>query len=351
MSKFYFKENQLRAWSLLIIAEDEKQKYAGNNGYSDEVSRMYEYHSRVRYYDYLAPGDIALIRSKKQFLGIARIMKIDTKSGTKIQKLCPNCNKTKIDKRTTKEYIYRCGKCFYEFNEPIIKNVERQIYTAYYGDSFIDARGVISLEELKKFSLDKDSQLSIRPIDFHYIEKTLLKNKPAIAKLLNKNTIAGNPKANESQEHENYHNDNIFEYVPTEDDDRQIVLRQIKARRGQTEFRKALITRYGKQCMVSGCKLLKIVEAAHISPYRSPDDNHPENGLLLRTDLHTLFDLDLMGIHPESLIIKFHPDAIAAGYNIFEGRQIQCSKAKPSQKALLKKWDFFQKSLHSNTQI
>jgi HNH endonuclease len=53
---------------------------------------------------------------------------------------------------------------------------------------------------------------------------------------------------------------------------------------------------------------LDILEAAHISPYRGEEDNHPENGLLLRADLHTLFDHLNAAIHAMDIIpigIKF----------------------------------------------
>ena len=33
-----------------------------------------------------------------------------------------------------------------------------------------------------------------------------------------------------------------------------------------------------------------------LPPYRGTKDNHPDNGLLLRADIHTLFDLDMIGI-------------------------------------------------------
>ena len=58
------------------------------------------------------------------------------------------------------------------------------------------------------------------------------------------------------------------------------------------------------RCMVSGCQLVDLLEAAHIRPYRGENDNHPSNGLLLRADLHTLFDLDLLGIDPETLLVR-----------------------------------------------
>jgi len=52
---------------------------------------------------------------------------------------------------------------------------------------------------------------------------------------------------------------------------------------------------------VSGCTLMEIVEAAHIKPHAEQPDDDPANGLLLRADLHTLFDLHLIGIEPDTL--------------------------------------------------
>ncbi|MEI9912276.1 MAG: HNH endonuclease signature motif containing protein [Bacteroidota bacterium] len=85
-----------------------------------------------------------------------------------------------------------------------------------------------------------------------------------------------------------------------------MIQRQLKERRGQKQFRDAIIKRYGSKCMVTGCKIPDILEAAHINPYKGEKDNHPANGLLLRADIHTLFDLDLIGIHPTSFAVSFH---------------------------------------------
>ena len=78
-----------------------------------------------------------------------------------------------------------------------------------------------------------------------------------------------------------------------------MVERQIRERRRQERFRDLLRARHGNRCLVTGCAVLAVLEAAHIKPYRGEDDNHPENALLLRSDVHTLFDLDLLGIEPD----------------------------------------------------
>jgi hypothetical protein len=138
-------------------------------------------------------------------------------------------------------------------------------------------------------------------------------------------------------------------YQPTTEDYRERVNRQIMARRGQKKFRDTLRKRYGDCCMISGCLLLDVLEAAHIKPYRGPNDNNPENGLLLRADLHTLFDLDLLGIEPSTLRVHLHPDVRLAGYNEFENQTLKCPEYRPSEPALLLRWEDFQRRLPIGT--
>ena len=79
-------------------------------------------------------------------------------------------------------------------------------------------------------------------------------------------------------------------------DERDRTLREIVQRRGQPKFRYDLIAAYGGKCAVTGCDVLQALEAAHISPYLGEQSNHVSNGLLLRADIHTLFDLNLFAI-------------------------------------------------------
>jgi len=122
---------------------------------------------------------------------------------------------------------------------------------------------------------------------------------------------------------------------------RESTLASIKARKGQSKFRKNLIKRYGKQCLISGCRLMEIVEAAHIIPYMGDYTQHPENGLLLRADLHTLYDLNLLGIHPKSLQIELNKKLIKTEYSTYNGKKLLVSGQGPSKKALEHKWKEF----------
>jgi hypothetical protein len=82
-------------------------------------------------------------------------------------------------------------------------------------------------------------------------------------------------------------------------DARKKIAKAIIQRRGQQKFRKALLNAYREKCAISGEVAVEVLEAAHIIPYKGYHTNVVPNGLLLRSDLHTLFDLHLITISPD----------------------------------------------------
>jgi hypothetical protein len=81
------------------------------------------------------------------------------------------------------------------------------------------------------------------------------------------------------------------------------VMRKVRERSGQSAFRQHLRKVYHNTCCISGCAVSEALEGAHIDPYVGPDSDHPQNGLLLRRDLHALFDAFLIGINPRNRTI------------------------------------------------
>lgn len=61
-------------------------------------------------------------------------------------------------------------------------------------------------------------------------------------------------------------------------------------RLGQGSFRVMVTDAYARRCIVTGERTLPVLEAAHIRPYSMSGPHSIDNGLLLRSDLHTLFD-------------------------------------------------------------
>ncbi|MGB5894284.1 MAG: HNH endonuclease [Ignavibacteriaceae bacterium] len=76
----------------------------------------------------------------------------------------------------------------------------------------------------------------------------------------------------------------------------------IKSRLGQGAFRILVTGAYNRKCAISGEKALPVLQAAHIKPFNEQGPNSVNNGLLLRSDLHILFDRGYLTATPENKI-------------------------------------------------
>lgn len=99
------------------------------------------------------------------------------------------------------------------------------------------------------------------------------------------------------------------------------VLREISDRRGQPAFRNALISAYGV-CAISGCKDVQALEAAHVRPHSDGSDYRTSNGILLRADIHTLFDLRLISVEPQNGIVVVAA-GLSATYQQYSGKPLR----------------------------
>ena len=84
-------------------------------------------------------------------------------------------------------------------------------------------------------------------------------------------------------------NDSSFEKV-SEDTKRYGASQISYPRLGQGAFRVMVTDAYHRRCAISGEKTLPVLEASHIKPFVQEGPNKTSNGLLLRRDIHTLFD-------------------------------------------------------------
>jgi putative restriction endonuclease len=74
-------------------------------------------------------------------------------------------------------------------------------------------------------------------------------------------------------------------------------------RLGQGSFQAAIIDAYARRCAITGERVLPVLEAAHIRAYAEGGEHRIDNGLLLRRDLHTLFDRGYLTVTPEMEVI------------------------------------------------
>ncbi len=121
----------------------------------------------------------------------------------------------------------------------------------------------------------------------------------------------------------------LISVIPKESVERVPI--SIRQRRGQPKFRKDLLEAYEYQCAITECDAEEALEAAHIVPYSKTEHNAICNGLLLRSDIHTLFDLNLIVVVPDdnypkqnnSLIVYIAPSLRKTYYIQFHGNQIK----------------------------
>ncbi|NIZ11107.1 HNH endonuclease [Pseudooceanicola sp. HF7] len=116
--------------------------------------------------------------------------------------------------------------------------------------------------------------------------------------------------------------DDVKFYPDTLKDAREKTLREIAQRRGQKKFRQALLKAYDGACAISQTRVEAVLEAAHITPYLGEYTNHITNGLLLRADLHTLFDLHLIRINPTSVKVEISSTLYGTQYWNYHNRSL-----------------------------
>ncbi|HLA81041.1 MAG TPA: HNH endonuclease [Thermoleophilia bacterium] len=73
----------------------------------------------------------------------------------------------------------------------------------------------------------------------------------------------------------------------------------VRPRLGQASFRVLVTDAYNRCCAITGGRALPVLVAAHIRPFAESGEHRIDNGLLLRSDLHTLFDRGYVTVTPD----------------------------------------------------
>ncbi|WP_172976556.1 HNH endonuclease [Roseivivax sp. THAF40] len=310
----------------------EDRQYGGNVGYEDDLERLYKYDSKVPNHKNVAKGDLIILRGKQSVFGIATIKKIKKNRGLKVLKRCPECGITSIRYRPSKQPKWRCDNGKHEFEEPISTEIEVDLFEAEFGETFSPLNDEITITDLRSITIKRNDQLAIQQLNLQSLEKLIKINPGADRALLC--SAASAPVDIDRDE------DDFLEFNPSMIDQREKILRAIRTRRGQSKFRKRILNRFDGRCVVSGCMVQELLEAAHIMPYRGEEFNHTSNGLLLRTDLHTLFDLGMLRINPESFEVFIDKNIQDQNYMKFHGIKLDTDRIKATSiEALRVRWE------------
>ncbi|AQX85141.1 HNH endonuclease [Elizabethkingia bruuniana] len=311
-------------WVLKTVHEDHITSLI--DSYQDSLTEYYNYDSNVANSKQIKAGDQAIIIDKKQILGYAIIAQVKESIGEKIIRKCSICANTTIDIRKRKLPKYRCSKG-HEFEIPVEETKTVTKYSAVFG-SFnpINSKNR-DLKQLRPYySSNYNPNMSMQRLDIDALSLFNISSDDSILPSITPD--------------EGYTKKEAEQYTISDQDEREVIQRAIKLRRGQQNFRKKLLKKYNNTCVITGCKITDILEAAHINPYKGNQDNHVSNGLLLRADIHTLFDLNLLGINPENLRIIIVDKLKGTEYEQYHNKEINVDKKSISLEAIRKKWGF-----------
>ena len=322
-----------RAWSFLTI--DGIRQYGGNVGYLDDPSAVYRYDSNVQHWRQVSEGDVIVLRSRNAILGVAKIERIVSGEGEKERLRCPVCGTIQIKERVTMQPRWAC-RDRHTFDEPRRETVRVRTFEARYDGTFRAAPGGLTVQHLSDAVLRPSDQMSIKEIDLARIEPLLCADLHCRQLVVDyADAISPSSSALPQQ--------SISQSII---ETRRQVMREVSLRRGQSRFRDRLIDRYGGVCQISRCAFLGLIEAAHVAPYSVTGENGAHNGLLLRSDLHTLFDLGLLAIHPATLKVALNMALLETEYVRFEGVPLFTNgTAGPDNTAITARWALFERQL------
>ena len=275
-----------RAWVFVTISNDEHSGFV-NPRYDDSTGIYYSYDSNVGNSKQVSKGDLIVLREDNHVAGWGFIEFIEVfPNSQKEMSRCPKCNKTNFSRRKTISPANKCPSCKHEFEDHEIRITIENVtaYRAYYANTWTEAARPVFRTELEQIIKTKDPTNSIRPLDRDKLPEFL-------------DTISGR---------------DVDLVVDIGDKEVEIILgghveATVRRRRGQREFRFKLMEKFGEICAFSGEQPPQVLEAAHINSFAQTGEHHLNGGLLLRRDIHSLFDANLISVNPDSWKIQIAP--------------------------------------------
>ncbi|MCP2273565.1 HNH endonuclease [Actinokineospora diospyrosa] len=295
-----------------MLAAGDKREHGGNDGYDDAPSEHYSWDSTVANRDGPQPGHIIVLRDDKTLLGVSVIDKVVVDTAEKQRYKCPRCALADFKPRSTKTPKFIC-KCGNEFDEPVARSEVVTTYRTDHAASWVDLRGELSTQQLRDLCVSPKSQLSIRAFRFDDFVAAL-KEQPGISRLtpVRARIAGGHRKA------------------------------VVRVRKGQGQFRADLLDRYGDLCAFTGPMPREALEAAHLYSYAADGKHREDGGLLMRRDIHRLFDLGHIAVDPAAMTIDvvggLHKYSV---YAPLHGSELHVAPTARQREWLTKHWALY----------
>lgn len=298
------------------MAAGDNRGHGGNAGYDDQVDAYYSWDSKVPNHKNLAPGDAIALWDKERLLGVSVIEEITREPGQKVLSRCPACRTTRISARKTATPRFRCMKCSHEFEEADSELVDVERYTARYDAAWTWLDGLLDESEIRPLALHKGDINAMRPLDWQALQAALAQKNAdrAVERIASRVDLTWPTTA---------HPDVDFTHGHTQ--------ALVRVRRGQRKFREHLLAAQGTSCAFTGSAPERVLEAGHLYSYAQLGTHYEHGGLMLRRDIHRLFDDGLLAVRPDRLSIDVS-DSLAQHpqYEALHGRALSLD-VRPEQ--------------------
>jgi hypothetical protein len=294
------------------MAVGDNRQHGANDGYVDVPSESYSWDTSVANHASLAPGDPIVLWDKRTLLGVSIIERIDQGNATKPVYRCSICGGSNIKPRKTQTPPWRCFKCKQNFDQPDVQRITVGTYVARHDAGWVDLEGVLTGGALRALCVSPRSQLSLRPLRWDAF-RTAVAGAGHGVPLTN-----AEARADVAGGHATV---------------------TVRVRRGQAAFRERLFAEYGAVCALSGAAPPAALDAAHLYSYAAVGRHHRHGGLLLRKDVHCLFDLGQLAVDPATLTIDVAADLRAFPvYASLHGSQMHTIPSGGQREWLRRHW-------------
>ncbi|MEU1961533.1 HNH endonuclease signature motif containing protein [Nocardia sp. NPDC019304] len=264
-----------RAW--LVLTKATYRRLGGAAKYDDNPASHYSWDSTVPNHAKVAVGDIVLMWNQTESLGISVIDHITVGTADKRRARCRKCNSVNFEERATMRPIYRCQKCKHTFDDPVYEELYGlTTYRSSHEQGWIDLLGEFTAAELRSLCVKPKSQNSFRPLRWPDTRRAI-------------NARLGNevlrPMDSTTAQLQHGH-----------------ATKPTRVRIGQRQFRAMLLGQFGPKCAFTGELPEAALDACHLYSYAKVGKHHEHGGVLLRRDLHTLFDRGIIAVDGNDVI-------------------------------------------------
>ncbi|MFE7049558.1 HNH endonuclease [Streptomyces californicus] len=270
----------MAAW--LMLAKDGSKRIG--EGYDDSPATHYSWDDTVPNHATVQVGDVIALWDSTELVGLSVIEDITTGQADKKTPYCLKCGKADVAERKKKMPRFVCwnGECKHESDTAGWKDKTVVTYRSRHEAGWIPARGTLVAPELRALCVKPKSQNSLRELRWDDFKQALTHGSvPLPLRVIDTahDTIQGGHGT-----------------------------ATIRVRKGQPAFRKQLLGTFGNMCAFTGPAPVQALEAAHLYSYAANGKHHKGGGLLLRRDLHRLFDLGLIAVNPQTKTLHLHDD-------------------------------------------